>query len=318
MRALASWHRSPASARGSRRKPLPEDRRRKEIVGNERSASGGQGLGLARVKPRGCKGTILVRRRDRGLNKVAVRKTFISFRLKVFLLAVAAGDALADPPTPVEAVDLQRYLGRWYEIAALPNFFQRKCVRDTTADYRLRDDRLLTVTTARVSVLREASGARAPPRFPRGYFVWVHPVETPTLRWRWRIENLIQGGDLIRKRGDDLPARLHVCRRRHSATCRTVGPRWVPGSGTLTRIGCVSSSWKAARAASASGLLRSAMSPQTSVLRSARTRPRSPGSRWQPIPIKPGRERGFGLAISTSPTGEAAGQGPTGAVPPSH
>ena len=29
---------------------------------------------------------------------------------------------------------------RWYEIAALPNFFQRNCVRDTTADYGLRGD----------------------------------------------------------------------------------------------------------------------------------------------------------------------------------
>ncbi len=38
----------------------------------------------------------------------------------------------------------------------------------------------------------------------------LDPVETPILRWRWRIQNLIGGADLHRKRGDDLPARLYV------------------------------------------------------------------------------------------------------------
>jgi apolipoprotein D and lipocalin family protein len=37
-------------------------------------------------------------------------------------------------------------MGRWYEIAALPNFFQRHRVSDTTADYRQRDDGTVAVT----------------------------------------------------------------------------------------------------------------------------------------------------------------------------
>lgn len=40
------------------------------------------------------------------------------------------------PVTPVAQVDLERYLGTWYEIAALPQFFQRKCVADTQAFYK--------------------------------------------------------------------------------------------------------------------------------------------------------------------------------------
>lgn len=44
----------------------------------------------------------------------------------------------ADPPV-VPHLDLDRYLGRWYEIAHLPAFFQRGCVA-TTATYALRDD----------------------------------------------------------------------------------------------------------------------------------------------------------------------------------
>ena len=45
-----------------------------------------------------------------------------------------ANDAL---PT-VPSVDLQRYAGRWYEVARLPNRFERKCVGDVTATYGLR------------------------------------------------------------------------------------------------------------------------------------------------------------------------------------
>ncbi|MEK8086317.1 lipocalin family protein [Aquabacterium sp. A3] len=37
----------------------------------------------------------------------------------------------------VSSVDLQRFQGRWYQIAYYPNTFQRQCVANTTADYRL-------------------------------------------------------------------------------------------------------------------------------------------------------------------------------------
>jgi apolipoprotein D and lipocalin family protein len=48
--------------------------------------------------------------------------------------------------TPVASVDLQRYAGRWFEIARYPNRFQRQCVGDTTAEYTIRPDGRLTVT----------------------------------------------------------------------------------------------------------------------------------------------------------------------------
>jgi apolipoprotein D and lipocalin family protein len=35
----------------------------------------------------------------------------------------------------VPAVNLDRYQGKWFELAAIPQFFQRKCVRDTFAEY---------------------------------------------------------------------------------------------------------------------------------------------------------------------------------------
>lgn len=43
------------------------------------------------------------------------------------------------PPEVVASVDLERYAGTWYEIARLPNRFQKKCAGDVTATYTLRD-----------------------------------------------------------------------------------------------------------------------------------------------------------------------------------
>jgi apolipoprotein D and lipocalin family protein len=43
------------------------------------------------------------------------------------------------PLATVPKVDLDRYLGTWYEIAAIPQWFQRNCVA-TTASYSKRED----------------------------------------------------------------------------------------------------------------------------------------------------------------------------------
>lgn len=47
--------------------------------------------------------------------------------------------------TTVPSVDLSRYTGTWYEIAKIPNRFQKQCVRGTTAEYALRGDGRITV-----------------------------------------------------------------------------------------------------------------------------------------------------------------------------
>ena len=43
------------------------------------------------------------------------------------------------PLTGVDSVDLQRYLGKWYEIASYPAWFQKDCT-GSTADYSLLPD----------------------------------------------------------------------------------------------------------------------------------------------------------------------------------
>lgn len=49
------------------------------------------------------------------------------------------------PLATVPAIDVPRYMGRWYEIAKFPNGFQRKCVGNTQAQYQLQSDGSLQV-----------------------------------------------------------------------------------------------------------------------------------------------------------------------------
>ena len=45
----------------------------------------------------------------------------------------------------VDHVDLERYMGRWYEIALIPNWFEKKCVSGATADYSLMKNGMVRV-----------------------------------------------------------------------------------------------------------------------------------------------------------------------------
>lgn len=56
------------------------------------------------------------------------------------LLASAMMAAFQPPMRVAPSVDLNRYAGKWFEIARLPNRFQRACASDTTATYTLRPD----------------------------------------------------------------------------------------------------------------------------------------------------------------------------------
>lgn len=73
---------------------------------------------------------------------------------RAFALALAAAlAACASPPvnrdasvplTTASSVDLERYLGRWYEIARFENGFEKGC-EGVTADYSRRTDGLIRV-----------------------------------------------------------------------------------------------------------------------------------------------------------------------------
>ncbi len=55
------------------------------------------------------------------------------------------GSSATGPVTAVSAVDLARYSGIWYEIAKIPNRFQKQCASGTTAEYTVRGDGRIVV-----------------------------------------------------------------------------------------------------------------------------------------------------------------------------
>lgn len=48
-------------------------------------------------------------------------------------------------PKAVDAIDVQKYAGRWYEVSRLPMYFQRNCVSDVQAKYSLNADKTIRV-----------------------------------------------------------------------------------------------------------------------------------------------------------------------------
>ena len=93
------------------------------------------------------------------------------------------------PLQTVAHVDLQRYLGTWYEIAAFPQSFQRGCTA-TTATYSLRSDGQVDVVNrcrkgsvdgpeksaqGRARIVEKASGAKLEVSFFRPFWgdYWI-------------------------------------------------------------------------------------------------------------------------------------------------
>lgn len=90
------------------------------------------------------------------------------------LSGVAAAAEKSGPLVTVPYVDLQRYLGKWYEIASYPAWFQRGCT-GSTAEYALLPDGRIRVinrcyknsldgqlkeSTGKAEVVDRASNAR--------------------------------------------------------------------------------------------------------------------------------------------------------------
>lgn len=68
--------------------------------------------------------------------------------LKFILIVIIALSSLvlaSNEVTTVENVDLLKYQGTWYEIAKIPNRFQKICDKNVTATYKLRKDGNISV-----------------------------------------------------------------------------------------------------------------------------------------------------------------------------
>lgn len=78
---------------------------------------------------------------NRRLAPTLLKGTLLATAVAVLgMKAYAAGKAAASDLEPVRSLDLERYLGTWYEIARYPNRFERKCAGFTTATYSARPD----------------------------------------------------------------------------------------------------------------------------------------------------------------------------------
>ncbi|PND39253.1 hypothetical protein C1O66_18110 [Paucibacter aquatile] len=81
-----------------------------------------------------------------------LRPQLASVLLAACALAVAPPARAAESAVPLETVaqvDLTRYAGAWFEIALLPNRFQKQCAADTQARYRLDGERVEVVNRCR-------------------------------------------------------------------------------------------------------------------------------------------------------------------------
>lgn len=70
----------------------------------------------------------------------------------LFAAALPAAEANLPDLKVVSELDLDRYAGRWFELARLPNKYQDKCAGEVTATYRLQRD-------GRIEVVNECSTA---------------------------------------------------------------------------------------------------------------------------------------------------------------
>ncbi len=65
-------------------------------------------------------------------------KHYIPLILITFQLFIYSCTMSQNPPTVTDAIDLKKYVGKWYEIASYPMKFQKDCYC-VTADYTLTD-----------------------------------------------------------------------------------------------------------------------------------------------------------------------------------
>jgi apolipoprotein D and lipocalin family protein len=111
-----------------------------------------------------------------------MRLLLLSLALLSAAWQLAPPNARAQPLRVVDSLDLKRYAGRWYEVARLPNKFQRRCASNVVAYYSLRTDNRIDVVNrcqeadGKVEEAhgiarrahRDGSGARLEVRFARG------------------------------------------------------------------------------------------------------------------------------------------------------
>jgi apolipoprotein D and lipocalin family protein len=89
----------------------------------------------------------------------------------------------------VSNFEVERYLGQWHQVAAIPAWFQSDCVANTAADYAMGEDGLIEVVNscetadgsrkkaeARARFLKDPSDSRLEVTFVEMAGLWVWPA----------------------------------------------------------------------------------------------------------------------------------------------
>jgi apolipoprotein D and lipocalin family protein len=77
------------------------------------------------------------------------RSRLLFASLVVFSSFLTACNDNYAPMETAKQVDLNRYLGKWYQVAFIPNNFQSMCVADTQAEYQLDDKDVRVINRCR-------------------------------------------------------------------------------------------------------------------------------------------------------------------------
>jgi apolipoprotein D and lipocalin family protein len=74
-----------------------------------------------------------------------MKNIFFALGFLLSIQAHAMGKNSKPPVETVPSVDLERYLGKWYEIATIPQSFQKQCTGNVTAEYAMVEDGKISV-----------------------------------------------------------------------------------------------------------------------------------------------------------------------------
>ena len=80
--------------------------------------------------------------------------------MMVVVVSAFGAVAASIPVQPVTTVDVNRYMGLWYNIASIPTTFERRCVQGTTAEYTLLDNGKIQVVNTCYDAKGNADVAR--------------------------------------------------------------------------------------------------------------------------------------------------------------
>ncbi len=89
----------------------------------------------------------------------------------------------------IESVDLNKYAGKWFEIARYPNKFQKQCVGEVTATYNinsnktiqvvnecLKEDGKVDIAKGKAKIVDEKTNAKLEVRFAPSWLSWLPQV----------------------------------------------------------------------------------------------------------------------------------------------